>query len=365
MSLKIAIVGAGPAGLACAHRLATAGAAVTLFEKSRGVGGRCATRRSDLGAFHHGAPSFTAQGAAFRAAVARWQAAGAVRPAVAAGTWVGWPTMHALARQMAAGLQVVTEATVTALVQDVGGAVGIVGGAGNVGTAGGAGGTGGAGAAWQLRFAEAGVAPAGGFDAVVVAAPAEQALALTRASAGLQAWLQTVRSEPCWTLMLAWPPGGAPAAPPTLPGGIPLAAVVDCSALPHMSASDTPAAAPPPGVRWVLHATADWSRAHVEATPAEATTALLQALSAAAGRPLPPPVHAVAHRWRYAQVAVPAAAPFGWDAALRLGSCGDAWQGAAVPAGAPSADGVERAWLSGVGLADAVLGTAAAGAAPA
>jgi hypothetical protein len=334
MTLKIAIVGAGPAGLACAGRLAAAGATVTVFEKSRGVGGRCATRRSDVGPFHHGAPSFTAHSALFRAEVERWQAVGWVRPGPEPGRWVGWPTMNTLARQMAAGLNVVTEATVTALEHDAEAA-----GRGGV--------------AWQLRCDEADVRPAGRFDAVVVATPAEQALRLTQGSAHLQAQLQAVQSEPCWTLMLAWPQGAAQTALPRLPAGSPLTRVVDCSALP--AAADAGTAVAAAGTRWTLHARADWSRAHLEVTPAQAAQALLQALSAAAAQPLPPPLHAVAHRWRYAQVAVPVAGPFGWDAALRLGCCGDAWQGMAAPADAPKPDGIERAWLSGVGLADALL----------
>ncbi|WP_230945853.1 FAD-dependent oxidoreductase [Burkholderia vietnamiensis] len=44
-SAHVAIVGAGIAGLACARVLADAGHRVTVYEKSRGVGGRMSTRR--------------------------------------------------------------------------------------------------------------------------------------------------------------------------------------------------------------------------------------------------------------------------------------------------------------------------------
>ncbi|MDT0631645.1 FAD-dependent oxidoreductase [Rubrivirga sp. S365] len=47
MSRSLAVVGAGPAGLAAAHALAGSGVAVTVFEKSRGVSGRAATRWRD------------------------------------------------------------------------------------------------------------------------------------------------------------------------------------------------------------------------------------------------------------------------------------------------------------------------------
>lgn len=60
MDADIVIIGAGVAGLICARRLVDAGRTVVLLEKSRGVGGRCATRRIgdvpvDHGlAFYHG-----------------------------------------------------------------------------------------------------------------------------------------------------------------------------------------------------------------------------------------------------------------------------------------------------------------------
>src|SRR5450432_312334 len=41
---SIVIIGAGSSGLAAAHTLLDAGQTVTIFEKSRGVGGRAATR---------------------------------------------------------------------------------------------------------------------------------------------------------------------------------------------------------------------------------------------------------------------------------------------------------------------------------
>lgn len=51
----VVIVGAGMAGLAAAQVLQQHGVGCTIFEKSRGVGGRAATRRVDGFAFDHGA----------------------------------------------------------------------------------------------------------------------------------------------------------------------------------------------------------------------------------------------------------------------------------------------------------------------
>ena len=54
---RIAIIGAGLCGLRCAEVLQNAGLEVQLFDKSRGVGGRLATRRHQHWRFDHGCPS--------------------------------------------------------------------------------------------------------------------------------------------------------------------------------------------------------------------------------------------------------------------------------------------------------------------
>ncbi|HEY5959462.1 MAG TPA: FAD-dependent oxidoreductase, partial [Polyangiaceae bacterium] len=54
MISDVIIVGAGVAGLSCAKVLGDAGKRVRLLERSRGVGGRCATRRVDGQSVDHG-----------------------------------------------------------------------------------------------------------------------------------------------------------------------------------------------------------------------------------------------------------------------------------------------------------------------
>lgn len=61
-SLRVAIVGAGVAGLAAARTLTKAGAQVVLFEKSRGPGGRLATRPVNGFIFDTGATSIAPRG---------------------------------------------------------------------------------------------------------------------------------------------------------------------------------------------------------------------------------------------------------------------------------------------------------------
>lgn len=58
----VAIIGAGLAGLACAQQLHQSGYRVVIVEKSRGVGGRMATRRLETTCADHGVRYLEAQG---------------------------------------------------------------------------------------------------------------------------------------------------------------------------------------------------------------------------------------------------------------------------------------------------------------
>ena len=85
----IAVLGAGVAGAAAAARLVEAGLPVQVFDKGRGPGGRCSTRRSETASepgFDHGAQYFTARGPRLRARCADWsaRASSASGPVVAA-----------------------------------------------------------------------------------------------------------------------------------------------------------------------------------------------------------------------------------------------------------------------------------------
>jgi predicted NAD/FAD-dependent oxidoreductase len=88
---------------------------------------------------------------------------------------------------------------------------------------------------------------------------------------------------------------------------------------------------------WLLHATAEWSEAHIEDTPEAVAEILLEAF-AELGAPLP--AAWAAHRWRYADSVPAMAYECIWDDALGLGLCGDWLNGGKV----------EGAWLSGRAL---------------
>ena len=70
------VLGAGISGLSAAGTLRRAGHQVLVLEKSRGLGGRAATRRWESLPVDHGAQFFTARSDAFRSQVAEWLALG-------------------------------------------------------------------------------------------------------------------------------------------------------------------------------------------------------------------------------------------------------------------------------------------------
>lgn len=72
MIRDILVVGAGLCGLHAAGQLQSAGRSVLVLEKSRGFGGRAATRRWQERPVDHGAQFFTAKSPEFTAQVAQW-----------------------------------------------------------------------------------------------------------------------------------------------------------------------------------------------------------------------------------------------------------------------------------------------------
>jgi predicted NAD/FAD-dependent oxidoreductase len=314
--MRIAILGAGLAGLACARALAAAGARVVLFDKGRAAGGRIATRRAEGVSFDHGAPVIVAQDPRFADSL---RAAG-VAPWPAGGGLVGVPTMSALPRAWAAGRDLRLSRQVVALRREAAG--------------------------WVLLYYDAArlrpglPAPQdppqaeGPFDAVLSTLPAPQAAPLLAPHApDLAAAAAAVPFVPCWTLMAAFPTRLP--LPDTVLARGPITRALRDSAKPGRDGT---------AECWVVQAGAEWSRATLEQGAEEATRRLLEMLSAAAG-PLPPPRYAAAHRWRYAFATRPLGRPCLWDAALGLGLAGDWCLGS----------GAEDAWTSGTSLAAALL----------
>lgn len=315
--MRIAVIGAGIAGLACSDVLRRYDHPVTLFDKGRGPGGRMSTRRLDTpvgeATFDHGAQYFTACDPAFLVQVEQWERIGlAARwPAAGPDAWVGLPTMNALARHLATGLDVLSNARVGAISRSGGGR--------------------GEAAQWHLQVEDSVQGP---FNAVVVALPAEQAATvLAPWDDDFAAHARTTPSRSCWTAMAAFA-DRLPIDDDLLQHRGPIQWAARNSAKPGRTRPES----------WVIQAGPDWSDAHLEGQPDTILADLLGAFSAAIGLPLPPLLVAQAHRWRYARSGSAGLALL-WNQALRLGVCGDWLLGPRV----------ECAWLSGTRLAAAML----------
>ncbi|KQO05224.1 NAD(P)/FAD-dependent oxidoreductase [Sphingomonas sp. Leaf242] len=299
--MRIGIIGAGMAGLSCAHALRGQGHDPVLFDKGRGPGGRMSTRRVDtpLGeaAFDHGAQYLTARDPAFVAQVDRWAHGGHVARWSPAGpdAWVGTPAMNAPIRAMAAECDVRWNTAIAGLCHDGG---------------------------WRIGDER--------FDAAIVAVPAEQVPPLVADHDGALAdAARAAVSDPCWTVMAAFD-GPVPTACDRLADIGIIGTAVRNSAKPGRTGPEA----------WVLQASAGWSRAHLEDEPDMIAQALLAAFADHIGAGSPTIIATSVHRWRYAKTGTSARGAF-WNAEIRLGACGDWLLGPRI----------EAAWLSGQQLA--------------
>ena len=342
--MTVVTIGAGIAGLTASRQLQEQGHVVTVLDKGRAPGGRAASRRVLNGdadrpelaelVFDHGAQYFTVRDSRFATEVERWHKARAVqvwhgklaafdsegREPVddAHARWVGVPGMSAIARHLARGLDVQCGARVIALER---------------------GRHGGPGAAWRASLADG--RTLGPFDAAIVATPAPQALPLVAASPLLSDAVAGVRMHPCWAVMVAFDDRVATPFDAAFATSSPLGWMARDRSKPQRGLAET----------WVLHASADWSTAHVDDDADSVGPFLLNALADLVRARLPLPVHLSAHRWRHACGHPPAHVGALVDAGSNLAACGDWCAG----------NRVEGAFLSGMAAADALLGSAPAG----
>ncbi len=310
-------------GLICSRILRDRGLRVSIVDKARGPGGRMSSRRTEHGAFDHGAQYFTARDPRFIAEVERWTAGGVV------GEWtgrlaaiypdgisnlqgenlryVGVPRMSAVTRHLATNLKLTTSWQVETLERrdDT----------------------------WWLR--ERGGEAMGPFDAAVVAVPAPQAAPLLVASSTLAEAARSATMVGCYAVMLAFEPALHLPFDGAFVNVGPLSWIACNSSKPGREGPET----------WVLHASPDWSEAHIEESPEQVLTMLLAAFAEAARATIPVPMLAIAHRWRYALPVNLLEVRCLFDPQLAIGACGD-W--CAAPR-------VEGAYVSGCAMAERIL----------
>jgi len=326
---NIAIIGAGISGLICARLLHDAGWDVRVLEKSRGVGGRMATRRVEHGLrFDHGAQYFTVRDPVFKQYVDQWQAAGFVEEwrgeivDLQAGNaqakerstarFAAVPGMNAICKHLAEGLHIVCQTRLLPPHR--------------------------VGAKWQLQADDD--RELGEFDWVITTAPAPQSAELLAAAPHLQRPAARTAMSGCWAAMLAF----------DTPLGLNFdGAFVHESTLSWIARNDAK-----PGHShgndgrsecWVLHASPDWTDQHIEAKAESVLPQLVDAFWEATHAARQAPQFATAHRWRYAIPPTPLAERYLMDRELQIGACGDWCNGPRV----------EGAFLSGHALAESIL----------
>ncbi|MEQ8765220.1 MAG: FAD-dependent oxidoreductase [Planctomycetota bacterium] len=321
----IAVLGAGVAGLTCARILTDQGLRVTVFDKSRGTGGRMATRRVGEARFDLGAPFFTAR-TALRRLTRSWIEDGLVSPisgpivrirgrevdaASPEPRYRGVPGMSAITRHLADRVSLRAGHRIASLHRTPEG--------------------------WELEDDRGEVL--GAYPLVLIALPAEQAVPLLQASKDLARMAASIRTAPCLVRAVSF------AKPIDLP--FEAAFVERDPDLTWLSRSQG-------GEHWLLHSTPELAESCFDESPEKVTDRLLRAMERVTGCEIPTPDFVHAHRWRYAKVMNPLDVGALFDEKLGLGACGDWCRGARV----------EGAFQSGVALAGRVLGWCADGRSP-
>ena len=324
MSAPIAIIGTGIAGLSAAQVLHAAGQEIQLFDKSRGSGGRMASKRSDAGALDLGAQYFTARDRRFVDVVQQWQSRGWVAAWTPnlyrcnAGTlsaspdeqvrWVGTPRMSAITRAMLGALPVTFSCHITEVFRGP--------------------------EHWHLQDADGHTH--GPFSHVLIATPAPQASSLLAAAPKLAGAAASVAMQPTWAVALAF------ARPLDTPVE---GCFVQDSPLDWVARNRSKPGRESHMDTWVLQASSEWSKQQLD-LPKEAVIEHLQgAFAELIGCAVPAPSLSIAHRWLYARPATAHQWGALADADLGLYACGD-WC---------LSGRVEGAWLSGQEAAHKML----------
>ena len=342
--LRIAIIGSGMAGIACARTLLQAGHDVVVFDKGNRAGGRMNTLDTPFGSFDTGAQYFTVRDKRFAQALATvpglckpWSA-NTVRVLddqgrlAAAGLpprephWVPAPGMNVLplawAEPLAAGHRLEQQTRVVRLETDALNPQ-----------------------QWQLHTQgpDDSSHVYSGFDRVLLAIPATQAaelLATCKRGAALSKRISHVRTAPCWTLTLAFPQAMQPKM-------VSLGPQWNAARSTHHRIAWLARESSKPGrgavERWTVQASAAWSEEHLKDDELRVQGKLIKAFAEITGIRAEPSF-VQARRWLYAQTTQPLGTSHLWDTQSGLGVCGDWCLGHRV----------EDAFVSGLELALAV-----------
>lgn len=315
MNETIAVVGAGIAGLLLARELKARGEDVVVFEKSRGLGGRLATKRVEEATFDSGAQYFTAKSERFGALVAEWAASGVVVnwPGASAHRWIAQPSMNALGKHLAEGLEVRRESKLVRVQREFG--------------------------VWELTIENQ---PAWRVGRLVLAAPLPQSLALLKAGGvelprTLAGELAALNYHPCLALLLTL----------SGPSAVPAEGVAFADGPARWIADNSKKGISPGATAVTVHLSPAFAAEHYAKTETELAAMVLPVIEGVLGAPV---VNVALQRWKFSEPAATYAQPCVWLPDLGLGFAGDAFGGPRV----------EGAALSGLALAERMAVTAGA-----
>jgi len=302
MRPRIAVIGAGLAGVTTARELATS-ADVCVFEKSRGLGGRMATRRADHFQFDHGAQFFTARTDEFRSLLEEPSVSSAVsvwKPKVVnlehgkkpftrpwyEDHYVAVPRMNMLVKTLAGELDVKLQTRVERMESIAG--------------------------RWRLIDIDG--SDLGEFDWVISAAPAPQTHEVLPAEFSMHDRIASVEVSPCFSLML----GMAEAQSPGFDCAVVRESPVAWVALNHHK-PDRPAA-----TSVLVHSSNDWAADNVDRDPDSVQRMLAESVAALTEINAQQAEYSALHRWLYARVESPVAdVDYLLDSDHQLAACGD------------------------------------------
>ena len=316
---NIAIIGAGITGAACAYHLSEHGLNPTVFEKSRGVGGRLATRSIDNKfSFDHGAQYYTIKNTQFASLIeaavgkndcAEWFPRLAENVAqYNKSMFVGTPKMGSFLQPLFANTNLIFKEEITRISL--------------------------AGKSWNLINSDG---PLRGFDIVVSTIPAPQAKILFEGILPEAQLLDTVVMSPCWALMIAFETS--------------LNFEFDIwrsenSNISWLSRNSSKPCRTPIPDSWICHASPKWSSENIEKTKEEVCQAMIRMLTDIHGCRLPKTLFEIAHRWRYAQATSILGKPYLTNSGKTLYVAGDWCLGSRVEAGFESGFSVAQSIIS-------------------
>ena len=321
---NVGVIGAGIAGLVCADRLRREGISVTILEKSRGVGGRSATRQLDESSCDHGAQYFTVSDPVFAERVAEWQDKGVVDiwqgciVVIDSGVirdlnetkerLVGTPGMKSIGKFLAQTLDVRNNTQIKRIERSN--------------------------KKWRV-FDDAGHAY-GPFDVLISTAPPIQTGQLfAESSPRFAEQIASVEMLPCWSVILRFGSRLPIDFDGAFVNGSPLSWIARNNSKPGRG----------PAECWLLHGSADWSAEYVDLDPEEAGKELVKEFWKLFGREILHPSSVTTHRWRYSRPREVLPSRYLFDDQLQIGCAGD-W------CGGPK---IEGAFLSGYALATSLL----------